>query len=677
MPAKLPAMRFSAVSHAGEQHDHLSSNIMTNPPPLLTTLVLLSWPLAASAQLVADGGTAIFAAASTNITGRLTIGTNGSFTSLIITNAGAVTNSGSFSDSYIGFNATSKSNQVIVTGINSIWKCGLILYAGYQGSYNLLLIANGGKVHEDSGYLGVGGGMSNLAVITGTGSLWTNNNYFEVGGSGAYNTVLITNGGHVDTDRTFIGNAGNVNRVLITGTNSCLQHHVTGGPGHLWVGNSGGSSNQLVVANGGRVVDNSGYIGGDADSRNNLAIVSGAGSSWTNDSSLRVGWRGSASQLIVTNGGTVGSSDAYLGGDLSSSNNLALITGTNSQWSSLSDLYVGNVGSFNQLIVTNAGRVRAGNLYVGFDPASSNNTVTVAGGTLTCEATCDIRRGALILNSGSLSAYSMDLTNGAQSQFSFNGGTLRTTFTTNNSGSVFSVGDGISPAMFELYLTGTHHFFNHLRIANKALLKGRGTIIGNVTNTAGGTLSPGEDVGYVRTLTIISNLVLATGSTNVFEIRKISQANDSIVGLASVTYGGWLVVTNLSGTLAADDAFKLFSATTYNGYFAGITPQWPGPGLKWNTNGLAVDGTLRVAAITSAPPAISSSAILNGTNLALSATGGVPFDPVYLLTTINVTLPPINWSRVATNYFDAAGNASFTNTITPGESQRYFRLQVL
>jgi hypothetical protein len=35
-----------------------------------------------------------------------------------------------------------------------------------------------------------------------------------------------------------------------------------------------------------------------------------------------------------------------------------------------------------------------------------------------------------------------------------------------------------------------------------------------------------------------------------------------------------------------------------------------------------------------------------------------------------------NWEHAATNYFDLAGNVIITNSITPGEPQRYFRLAV-
>jgi len=117
---------------------------------------------------VADGTTATINGTITNIIGDLTIGTNGSFTTLIVTNAGAVTNisSGSGSDGRIGFNASAQTNQVILTGAGSFWRSAQELYVGYSGSYNLLLVTNGGRMHNNGGHVGVAG-SNNLVVVTG------------------------------------------------------------------------------------------------------------------------------------------------------------------------------------------------------------------------------------------------------------------------------------------------------------------------------------------------------------------------------------------------------------------------------------------------------------------------------------------------------------------------------
>jgi hypothetical protein len=104
-------------------------------------------------------------------------------------------------------------------------------------------------------------------------------------------------------------------------------------------------------------------------------------------------------------------------------------------------------------------------------------------------------------------------------------------------------------------------------------------------------LSPGA--AGLGTLTINNGLTLQNGSTNIFLLNKALGTNGLVQGMSSVTYGGTLVVSNVSGTLAVNDAFKLFDATSYSGAFSTISPSTPGVGLAWS-NTLATDGTLRI-----------------------------------------------------------------------------------
>src|SRR5437773_12521059 len=86
-----------------------------------TACLLIGSVFNAGAQLVADGATATINGTSISLPADLTIGTNGSFTTLQIINGGSVTNAGSGN---IGLNGTAKTNQVLVTGANSIWGIG-------------------------------------------------------------------------------------------------------------------------------------------------------------------------------------------------------------------------------------------------------------------------------------------------------------------------------------------------------------------------------------------------------------------------------------------------------------------------------------------------------------------------------------------------------------------------
>src|SRR5207237_7270925 len=121
--------------------------------------------LTARAQLVADGASKLINGTTTNVTGDLVIGTNGAFTTLIITNAGMVTNTG---NGTIGLNTSAKSNQVIVVDDLSLWGMGGNLVIGNAGSYNSLLVTNDGMVLNNFGNIGLNaGGANNSAIVTG------------------------------------------------------------------------------------------------------------------------------------------------------------------------------------------------------------------------------------------------------------------------------------------------------------------------------------------------------------------------------------------------------------------------------------------------------------------------------------------------------------------------------
>ncbi len=122
-------------------------------------------------------------------------------------------------------------------------------------------------------------------------------------------------------------------------------------------------------------------------------------------------------------------------------------------------------------------------------------------------------------------------------------------------------------------------------------LAGSGSITGAATIQSGGTISPGIS-NTLGTVAFGGGLTLTPGSTNFMHINKALQANDQLQTSGVLTYGGTLIVTNLGGTLASGDSFKLFSAGSYSGNFTSlILPTLVG--LGWNTSGLT-NGILSV-----------------------------------------------------------------------------------
>ena len=96
-----------------------------------------------------------------------------------------------------------------------------------------------------------------------------------------------------------------------------------------------------------------------------------------------------------------------------------------------------------------------------------------------------------------------------------------------------------------------------------------------------------------------------------------------------------------------------------------------GTGLSWRNN-LLTDGSIEV--IAAGQPAFAGIS-LSGTNVILTGTNGTPGANYAILTATNVTLSLSNWASLATNQFTAGGGFTFTNGITPGEPQRYFRIR--
>jgi autotransporter-associated beta strand protein len=196
-------------------------------------------------------------------------------------------------------------------------------------------------------------------------------------------------------------------------------------------------------------------------------------------------------------------------------------------------------------------------------------------------------------------------------------------------------------------------------------LGGTGIIYGPVTVESGGIFSPG---GAPGTLTISNTLALQSGSKTWMDVNASTLAHDLAQGLAAASYGGTLTVSNLAGTPSAGESFQIFRAAGASGNFSGITPQLTGA-LRWRFD--PDSGALSVVG-TNWQPNFSSLTLLSKTNLVIWATNGVPDGTNYLLAATNLALPRANWTRVATNVFDAGGNLVLTNGINSSMPQRFY-----
>ncbi|HEX5218341.1 MAG TPA: autotransporter-associated beta strand repeat-containing protein [Verrucomicrobiae bacterium] len=121
------------------------------------------------------------------------------------------------------------------------------------------------------------------------------------------------------------------------------------------------------------------------------------------------------------------------------------------------------------------------------------------------------------------------------------------------------------------------------------VLRGDGTLQGNLVLGANGQLMPGFSTGV---LTVNGSAQL--GGVTTMEVSRGTTPNSDRLAATSVTFGGDLVVTNIGGILAPGDTFQLF-AGTISGTFSSITlPNLNCPTLSWNTSNLGVNGTISV-----------------------------------------------------------------------------------
>ncbi|MCX6899401.1 MAG: M6 family metalloprotease domain-containing protein, partial [Verrucomicrobia bacterium] len=637
------------------------------------------------------------------LNGSLIIGNTGSFNQLTITNGGMIVGG----TGVVGNASTSSNNWATVTGSGSVWTNSFDFSVGYSGAGNQLTITNGGKVYSKWGYVGYNSGASNNAVlVSGAGSVWKNDtdlfNNLSVGYSGAGNQLTITNSGkvygggvigryssannnavlvsgagsvwHADYSDLHVGYWGSSNQLMITDGGAVYNGYghigwIAGansntvtvtGASSVWNNNgqfevgSAGAGNQLTIANGGTVYNTYGYIGHEIGSSNNAVLVTDTGSIWTNSSNLSVGYYGAGNQLTISNSGGVYNTYGCIGWGNSAGANAVLVTGAGSVWNNSSWLYVGYAGSSNSLGITSNGSALATNVVIGYF-ASTGNVITVTGGNLyatngTSRGVLDVRYGALTLNSGTVTANEFLATNFADSVVNFNGGTLNSGGSAVDNGSIFQVGNGTSAATLHL-LGGTHSFANSLFINTNATLTGTGAITGSITNA--GVIAPGDSAGILTgsgDLTLLANSLL---------LMQLAGTNDWLYDQINLTgafnFGGALTLSLLDGfTASAGDRFDLFDFSSATGAFSLTNLPGLEPTLYWDTSSLYITGEIEADQRTAgiATPGTDVYPITN------KPTAGSGINWNRPLSTGLVSAVPVN-EGASTNFYDAVAQQSF------------------
>jgi outer membrane autotransporter protein len=348
--------------------------------------------------LVSEGTVTVTGAASTwTNSGHLYVGTYGTG-ELRIADGGAVSNAYGYIGRIGGSTGTVIVSGTDANGSASSWINSGWLEVGTYGT-GMLTIEGGGAVSNTDGYIGRFSGSTGTVIVSGTdenrkASSWDNSFDLRVGSQGT-GTLRIADGGTVSNTVGYIGrNGGSTGTVIVSGTDGNGNASSWINDSWLDVGTFG--TGTLRIADGGAVSNTVGYIGRYSGSTG-TAIVSGTdgngkASSWDNSFDLIVGSQG-AGTLRIADGGAVSNTVGYIG-RYNGSTGTVTVSGTDgngnaSTWTNFSSLYVGYAGA-GALMIEGGGTVRTGHGWISpTDLASGAVSVTGSGSLL--EMTGDLQ----------------------------------------------------------------------------------------------------------------------------------------------------------------------------------------------------------------------------------------------------------------------------------------------
>ncbi len=609
-------------------------DVLATPITIATNLIILNEsanPLMLAGPLTSSGG------AVTLGSGVLQVGdttTNGSLGSVNMTNSGILI-----------FN---RSDNVTMSGVIS--GDGVVEQNG-RGTLELtssnpftggLTIQNGITQAGNASAMGAQGGM---VVITNGGTL-------DVNGFSVTNVAVIVSGWGVNSNGAIISSSSSSQLHGIQGV-TLAGDTAFGGPGN-WL--ASGNPGRWDIRNAGTTLTMSGekpfnlYKIGS----NQMSFVSVTIDTNLANVDIRQGMMGfeagstsmgnPAGNLIVRAGATL---EFYQSSAAKNSYTKQFILYGNGGTPSITNWPGGGNSTISGLMTLN------GTCVIGVNGTSFTNNCTIAGsGNL-------VKTGVQPLTLGSANTYTGTTT--------LDGGSTILRGSGSMAGSAAIVVNAGAALDASARTDGT------LTLAGGQTLTGNGAISGSAVIASGATLVPGGDL---TTLTFSNNLTLSGGSTTMIEISKaVSPTNDSAQVVGTLTYGGTLVLTNIGAVpFAAGDSFRLFSAGTYQGAFAGVAPAIPDVNLAWNTNSLD-NGVLNVVAIPTKPPQFSRITASAG-KVIFSGSNGVPNWTYDVLASTNLNLPLWEWTIVSTNSFDAGGHFNFTNAASPAMPQTFYLLKL-
>jgi fibronectin-binding autotransporter adhesin len=312
-------------------------------------------------------------------------GTSMSWTMLGGTNTGG----GGATGRLIVGKVNGSTGYLAVVGNDTLLRPGEKINVGENG-FGTMVVSNGAEVlMADSFIIGNGNSASNCLTLVSDSGTIINARAFTVGDDGAQSLLVVSNGGDIYTALNFNvgqGTNGHRSKAIITDSGSTITSDRevavrTCNDGLLMITNGASvilatGSNLIVGANEGVHI---GLIG-----LSNQLVVAGSGSLLSNATGRMYIGSGSAfNQLTVEKGATLYMGNtSYVGaaGLASAGNsNIFRITDTGTV-ATLQDVYIGDSGNFNEMIISNGARVvSSGDFYVSEGATSTGNVLKITG----------------------------------------------------------------------------------------------------------------------------------------------------------------------------------------------------------------------------------------------------------------------------------------------------------
>jgi len=478
------------------------------------------------------------------------------------------------------------------------------------------------------------GNINNSSATVPTLTVGNNNTTVNWGGT------INNTGAGIALIKVGSGNA------IVTGTNYLRDTHqsqINGGTllitnggyfndtaGQYWIAGAAATTATNIVDGGTLVVNNLLGVGARSATANGTLIVNSGTVQKTGGNNIAVGSGGASGTLIVNGGQVLNSGQLWLG-DGATANAYLYLNGGLIQASAV-EYYTAAAVPVNYIAYFNGGTLQA--------TASSTNFLQVA---------CYVQAGGLILDDN---GYTLTI-NSAALQEGGGGGLVK-----KGAGTVYlDVGNS----------------YSGITLVTNGTLAGIGSLAGPVIVAPLGNLGAGDAGTNVGTLTINNNLTLQ-GNATVRINRDGSPTSDLVGGVANITYGGVLVLSNLSTTtLTTNDTFQLFSASdAVSGNFNNIVGL-PGAGLAYSFN--PASGMLNVVLAPLSGLRFTANPAISGTSLTISATNAGA-GTVYLLTSTNVANPLNTWTPVWTNVLGGSGSftTNLSGAVNPALQQQFYIL---